>query len=359
VLTTPDSAAHVAAPDGAESRLRRVLAIHLDPHGGSRYWLERQARLGFDLRAEIRDIRDLPRVGTMNPTDLAQRPLHDFVPRSRAGHARNWILAQTGGATGNPVWTVYAPDEFDAAFVAPFSAAAAHVHFPRGGTWLYAGPSGPHIIGRAARHLARAMGAPEPFSIDFDPRWARKLPDGSFAQPRYVEHVVDQALAVLQMQPIDVLFTTPPLLAALAPRMSDSQRERVRGLHYGGTHLSRAALTDFQSCWFPRAVHLSGYGNTLFGCCLELDTSPGRVPSYFPHGDRLIFDAPASEESPPARRPIRFSRLDETMLLINVAERDAAERVAPPRDAPEGFCLPGVRDVGPSGGADTRATGLY
>jgi hypothetical protein len=348
-----------ASAQGGDDRLRHVLSIHCDPHGGSAYWLERQATLGLDLRRELRTVDDLHRLPEMTPRDLCHRPLLDFVPRSMHAKRSDWVLAQTGGTTGNPVWTVYSPEEFREAFVDPFVAAARCMRFPRHGTWLYAGPSGPHIIGRAASRLAQSLDGHEPFSVDFDPRWARKLPVGSFGQQRYVAHVVDQALAVIRSQPIDVLFTTPPLLEALAPQMTLAERERIRGVHYGGTHLTAGKLAVFQERWFTSAVHLSGYGNTLFGCCLELDVSRGRTPAYFPHGSRIVFSVVDQQDAGGARRVLRFSRLDDTMLLINVVERDAGDLVEPPPDAPPGFHLKGVRDVRPISGGCAPTTGLY
>lgn len=353
----PESRAATVADTGRD-RLRRILALHFDARNGSAYWLERQAALDFDVCDEIQTFADLERLGTMSPATLAERPLLDFVPRSLHESRKDWILAQTGGATGNPVWTAYSPAEFEAAFVTPFSAAAAHVGFPRGGVWLYAGPSGPHIIGQAAQRLARACDSPQPFSVDFDPRWARKLPAGSFGERRYLQHIVDQAQAIVDTQDVEILFTTPALLRALAASMTTTQRNRIRGVHYGGTQLHAAALAEFQVKWFPRAVHLSGYGNTLFGCCLELDVSPGRVPTYFPHGNRLLFHASGPTPASP-RRPLSFSRLDETMLLIHVVERDAAELVSPPENAPDGFQCPGVRNVRPVEESSAPAVGLY
>lgn len=360
MLTTASVEPHAPArADSVDNRLREMLALHLDRRWGSAYWLERQAALRFDLCREIQSTADLDRLGATTPSVLAERPLTDFVPRSMHAARNDWILAQTGGATGNPVWTAYSRAEFDAAFVAPFVAAASHVGFPRGGAWLYAGPSGPHIIGRAARRLARACDSPEPFSVDFDPRWARKLPMGSFGERRYLQHVVDQAMAIVDGHEIDVLFTTPPLLAALADRMTAAQRDRIRGVHYGGTHLSAAVLAEFQTRAFPRAVHLSGYGNTLFGCCLELDVTPGRVPTYFPHGDRLLFGADREQAASSPRRPLWVTRLDATMLLVNIVERDAADIVAPPKNAPAGFQLAGVRNVGPVNSGTAAVAGLY
>lgn len=345
--------------DAVNRRLRHVLSLHLDPQGGSRYWRDRQAALDFDIRNEVREVAQLPRLGTMQPGDLVARPLFDLVPRSLHGLRADWIIAQTGGATGNPVWTAYSQTEFRAAFIEPFLVAAAHVGFPRGCDWLYAGPSGPHVIARAAACLAKEFGNGEPYMVDFDPRWARKLPDGSFGQQRYVQHVVDQVLSILAIQPVNVLFTTPPLLSALAPCMTEPQRLGIRGVHYGGTHLDPAALAEFQKRWFPNAVHLSGYGNTLFGCCLELDVSVGRVPRYFPHGNRLLFAATGTTGHENSRCPIQFSRLDESVLLINMFERDSAEMVEPPSNAPEGFHQSGLRNVGPTLGTDRPAVGLY
>ncbi len=352
-----------AAVERVNERLRRVLSLHFDPAGGTAYWLERQRALGFDVRREIRTVDDLARLGCMTPGELAGRALTDFVPRALHATRREWILAQSGGATGNPVWTAYSEDEFEEAFVTPFRAAAAHVGFPRGGAWLYAGPSGPHIIGRAARALARSVGAGEPFTVDFDPRWARKLSEGSFAQQRYLAHVVEQALAVIAVQPVEVVFSMPRIVAELARRMSDAQRERIRGVHYGGAHLSAEELAALQQDHFPKAIHLSGYGNTLFGCCPELETETGRVPTYFPYGERLLsgLHEPGAdgETCGGARGRLRYSRLDETMLLVNVIECDAGQIVPAPGDAPAGFDLPGVRDVRPVEQGARPVGGIY
>lgn len=347
-----------AARQRIDARLRRLLATHLDPTGGAAFWLDRQRQLGFNVCDEIRGVADLERLGPITTNELTARPLIDLIPRSQHATREKWIIAQTGGATGDSVWTAYRDDEFQEAFVTPFRIAAEHVDFPRGGMWLYAGPSGPHVIGRAAQELSRVLDGPAPFMVDFDPRWARKLVEGSFAQQRYLRHVVDQALDALRSQDIDVLFTTPRVLASLAVEMSEQERLRIRGVHYGGMSLSADALRQFQMRWFPAAVHLSGYGNTLFGCCLELNTAAERVPTYFPYGDRLLLDVQLLDGDSKQGR-VRFSRLDETALLINVLERDQAELVDPPAEAPDGFWMPGLRDVGACRATAPVATGLY
>lgn len=339
-----------------EARLRDVLAIHFDPEEGSPYWLGRAKKLGFDPRAEVKCVPDLARFGTTDPKDLAAYELEDFLPRPLLDRKDELIIAQTGGTLGQPAWTAYQENEFREAFVDPFVVAAKHVQFPLGGTWLYVGPSGPHVIGRAAEAIARATGSMTPFSVDFDPRWARKLASGSFASERYLQHVVDQALEILNSQDITVLFSTPAVIRALAGFMQSEQRERIRGVHYGGMTITSKEMEELQTKVFPNAVHLSGYGNTLFGCCLELGVAVGRELIYYPHGDRILFGV-LDEQRERAGCPVYgwagmegllvFSRLDDTVLLINVFERDCVRLCDPPADAPAGFRLTGVASPTP------------
>lgn len=340
-----DPALHVQA------RLAEVLAVHFDPETGSRYWLERSETLGFDPRADIKTVDDLPRFGLMDQDALRRRPLTDFIPRSLQRHPQDLIVVRTGGTLGRPLWTAYLDEEYHAAFVTPFVVAADHVGFPAGGLWLFVGPSGPHVIGRAAESIARATGSPAPFMVDFDAGWAKRLPAGSFAARRYLQHVVDQATAVIETQTITVLFSTPTVLEALSQAMTPPQWDRIRGVHYGGMEIAPETLRRFQVSVFPNAVHLCGYGNTLFGCCLEMDVSAGRELRYFPHGDRLILGQVLEGEggTPDIRYRVAdspatlvFSRLDRAALLLNVAERDRGRLLAPPAGAPPGFHSVGV-----------------
>lgn len=331
-------------------RLRRMIELHFDPDLGTPFWLDRAASLGLDPREAVHGPDDLHLLGTLTADDLRQRPLLDYLPRRYHRQQEQFIVGQTAGTSGQGVWTAYRLDEFQEAFVLPFIDAADAVGFPRQEAWLYVGPSGPHVIGKAAPRLAHAMGSHDPFSVDFDPRWVKRLPEGSLARQRYTEHVLEQAMAVIDSQEIGVLFTTPPVLAALAQRMTPAQRQRITGVHYGGLALTPAELHDFQARCFPNAVHLSGYGNTLMGCALELSVAAGRTPDYFPHGHRLLFEVldDQGRSLPPGRRGrLCFTRLDHSMLIVRLVERDEAELVLPPAGAPEGFVLPGVRDPRP------------
>jgi len=341
-----------------DHRVDRIVGLHFDPQDGSRYWLEREAVLGIDARREIRTVSDLPKLGPMDEKALATRPIEDFIPRSILSRRRELIIAETAGTLGWAKFCVHRRDEFHEAFVVPFLAAAQRVAFPRGLNWLFIGPSGPHIIGKAAAACANAMDSPDPFMIDLDPRWAKKLPPGTFAWSRYLEHVEVQTMTIIESQKVGVLFSTPIVLESLASRIDSRKRNEIRGLHLGGVSVSPQQRALFAEA-FPNAVILSGYGNSLFGVMPELAFSSAEGFDYYPHGGRLIVriipvgDRTAEErlkQDVPfgVRGQVVISRLDETQLIVNMMERDSAVRIAPLSSAiPEGFFHNGVRDPRP------------
>ena len=324
----------------ADAHLRRIVAIHFDPESGSPYWLSRQRELGLDARREIRGLADLQRLGPMPEAALRDRPILDFVPLSRREHLAGAMVTETAGTTGPPKRTIFTPEEFHAAFVEPFVQVAVASGFPRGAAWLWLGPSGPHVIGQAAAACAAAMGSPQPFSVDFDPRWFRKLPADSLGRRRYLDHLVEQALLVIHHEPVSVIFTTPVLLERLAGVMTARQRERVGGVHYGGMRVKPDLLRAAQTEWFSGAVHLAGYGNSLFGVCMEFGGPPDRTLRYFPYGARHPVTVAADGR-------VWMSRLDPTVLIANLPERDVAGPATAPGVAPwQGFGS-GIEDPRP------------
>jgi hypothetical protein len=348
-------------------RLRDLVALHFHPEHGSRYWLRRQEALGWDVRDRVRTFDDLWLLGPTPTQDLRRFPVGDFIPQGLQWQLSRFIVGETAGTSGRPSATAYRDDEFQAAFVEPFLAVARAAGFPHGLAWLWVGPSGPHVIGKAVRELARQTGSADPFSVDFDPRWAKKLADGSLARRRYLDHVTEQSLDVLEREEIGVLFTTPPALAALTGRMTDRQREAIRGVHYGGVCVSAAELNEFRAA-FPNAVHLAGYGNTLFGVLMEVADAERRHLDYFPLANRLRFHVvddgpgwPPETRGRGATGRVAFDRLDEGCLLVGVIERDEAERIAPSAEALLlGNGADGLRDPRPPAVLDAKLqTGLY
>lgn len=351
-------------------RLRQVLRIHFDAEQGTHYWLGKQEELGIDAIQQIRNVEDLAILGPMDERALTERPIEDFIPQAFHKH-NDYLLAETAGTLGRPKAAVHRADEFETAFVAPFVKAARRAGFPRGGHWLFIGPTGPHIIGRAARRCAKALGAADAFTVDFDPRWAKKLPAGSFAAQRYLEHVQEQALGVLEIQNIEVLFATPAVLAGLMERIGEARRKAIRGIHLGGM----TASADFiarTADMFPNAVILSGYGNTLLGMMPQLQYSHESGFDYFPYGDRVILSLiPLYEEGDDPdiaarvdygqRGRLMVHRLDKMQFLPNLIERDTAVRIPPlPDAASDGFIQDGLRDPQPIVSETVKpAIGLY
>ncbi len=162
----------------SDTRLRDLLALHCHPEHGSPYWLARQERLGWRVCERIRSRADLWLLGPTPLDDLRRQSVTALIPRGLRRQWPRFIVGETAGTGGSPCATAYRDDEFHAAFIAPFLTVAAATGWPHREPWLWVGPSGPHIIGKVVRELARQTGCMDPFSVDFDPRWAKRLADG-------------------------------------------------------------------------------------------------------------------------------------------------------------------------------------
>ena len=315
-----------------------VLDLHFDSRHGSPYWIEQLQKKALQ-RTDFRTPADLFRLGPMDVEALRRRPLEDFIPAALLGRQAEMILSETGGTTGDPCRRVYLPEEFEAAFIAPWKQAVQRFAFPRGGRWLFLGPSGPHIIAQAARAFARAVGSIEPFSIDCDVRWIKQQQAGSMGHILYMEHLFQQAVNIIEQQNISVLFSTPPLLLGIAEKMSEAQRQQIQGIHTGGmaqTPEIGKKLTGL----FPESVIIPGYGNSLFGVCFGKTQTAGESSRFFVHDSALMVkivplpenpsDPAVIEETvtPGQRGRVLFHRFDPSFLLINMLERDTAVRGA-------------------------------
>lgn len=351
-------------------RLEHIVRIHFDKDNGAPYWLDRQKEIGLDIPKSVQCMDDLSILGLMDEQALATRPIEDFIPRIFR-HEKNYILAESAGTLGRPKFAIHREDEFQSAFVTPFVKAAERISFPSNCHWLFVGPTGPHIIGRAARACAREMDAGDVFTVDFDPRWAKKLPGGSFATQRYLGHIESQALRVIEVQNIRVLFSTPAVLSSLAEKMDKAKRMAIEGIHLGGMSAS-IEFMDKMSEFFPSAITLSGYGNTLFGMMPQLNYDRQTGFDYFPYGHRLIVkvipfasDCEAIEIASCVeygqRGQLVVHRLDEMQFIANFVERDTAIRIQPnPDAAADGFMLDGIRDPQPIVNEKTKPSiGLY
>ncbi len=317
--------------------IQTILAIHFDPEKGTPYWLEQEQKRSLDARKQIRTCADFHLLGPMRLDQLRSRPITDFIPAALLPELPKMILSETGGTTGTPCRRVFTPKEFNHAFIRPWLYAVAKRNFPVKGRWLFVGPGGPHIIGQAARHMARAVESLEPFSVDCDVRWFRRQHQPSLGFTLYLEHVLDQAMNIIASQNIDVLFTTPILLSALAEQMNSRQRLQIRGIHTGGM-VQTKEMTASLHHHFPNAVILPGYGNSLFGVTFEQEEPAPDQNSVFTMDDPALWlqlvptasdddiDLQTVQQAGETGRVV-LHRLDPSFLLINLMERDCGNYV--------------------------------
>ena len=352
------------------SLIEEIIAIHFDPRAGSTFWLEQEKRLGLEARKEITCCEAFHLFGPMDTEALRTRPLLDFIPRRFHRELPNMILAETGGTTGAPIRRVYRPREFAAAFVDSWKRAADIRNFPRGGNWLFVGPSGPHVIGQSARAMARSLDSLEPFCVDCDVRWIKRQAAGSLGFTLYLDHVLDQAMNVIQTQNIEVLLITPPLLLAMAARMSTEERERIRGIHLAGMALSVADSEAIRNQLFPQAVVLPGYGNSLVGVLFEHALPlPNESSTYIVDDPALWLQLIAFQENrqptatdlgvtlkPGQRGRVVAHRLDPSFLLLNLVERDTA-CYATPTGEEDQCAVTAVEPIRPL--VSTKSEGVY
>ncbi len=356
----------------ADEWLRHIVSIHFDPVSGSPYWLRKESALGIDARKEICTADDLSLLGPMVEEDLASVPVEEFIPKRFLEDRPAIFTAESAGTTGVIKTTAYRIDEFRAAFADFLRAVGTERNFPGHLNWLFVGPSGPHIIHRSAIEMAVSFGAMEPFAIDFDPRWAKKLTRGSVALERYKAHILEQAVRIIETQNIGILFSTPDLALSLGDAVPSGVRAGIRGMHLGGLPLTPALYEKLDQS-FPEAVIIPGYGNTLFGLTLEVEPHDREYNVvYYPPGPRLkieVCHVSADDGSTLLKKAeygetgrIVAHRLDEAFFIANLIERDEAERVLPKAicTAP-GLFQDGIKNPLPAKDYTTRNVqeGLY
>ena len=336
--------------------LKKILKLHLHPETGSPYWLDKQRELGFSICKRIQSLDDLQELGPFDLQELIERPFTDFIPKAVLNRD-GLITGETGGATGAPKTTAYFEDEFHAAFVEPFLSVSNGESAFNNGYWLWLGPGGPHIIGKAARQIAQNTTGCDVFSVDFDPRWYRALTQGTIARKRYLEHLVEQATQIIRQQNIRYMFSTPVMLVELISVMQEEQRQAIEFIYLGGMSVAAATMNELGEA-FPNAQLLSGYGNTLFGVSHELapHRPDNQLPVYFPPAERIGIRVVSMDEdktdSERLRRVVAFDergqivmhRLDQSCFLANVMERDSGIRVAA---ASNGNNRDGIKDPQP------------
>ena len=324
-------APRIAAAADLDAWVRHIVGIHCHPTSGAPFWIERAKSLGLDARSAIKGYDDLSKFGFFPLDALRTRNVLDFLPAEVATDRGRLRIDETGGTTGAPariaVRDFYEPiNDFMMWYLDEV------IGFPRGGNWLFIGPTGPHAVAESIKQMARSRGG-MCFFIDLDPRFIKLLYQQQDMKTvgLYMKHIRSQAYGVLETQQIDVLASTPILLQALAPELKE-RKFHFSGVMYGGTQLSPDLYRLLRTEYFPDAVHTAVYGNTLMGGALlgPLQVDDSQIV-YYPIEPLVKFDIVDPKQ--PERRvelgqtgQVCVTVLSEERFLPRVLERDQAER---------------------------------
>lgn len=337
-----------------------MIRWHFSPETGSPYWLRRAKRMGFDPLTEIQTAADLARFPAV-ADEWREVPAADLIPRGCPGPFAVW---ETGGTTGPPRRIVDARERL-AGIERIDQLLTAH-GFPAGeGGWLHVGPTGPHLVGRNVARLARLRGA-LCYTVDMDPRWVKQLYrlGRTDEARRYTEHLVAQAVTILESQPVAVLTCTPPLIQALCadPAAYDLLQAKIRGIIWFGTSLTEEGLRLLEEELLPDARFVGWYGNTLMGIACQRPRRPGDLHrcTFVPPALSALVEVvdpadPWRPVAPGETGQVRISLLNPELFLPYHLERDQAVRVGP---AASGFGDELAR-VGPLQGGGPVVEGVY
>ena len=363
--STPAQARVETAREALDAWVRELMAWHFGPASGCPFWLEYAGKLGWDPRREIQRFDDLGRLGAFEDEWLRGGPVGRWVPRGLAG--KPIYVFETGGTTGIPKTRV-AIDDFRIDYEL-FSETLPDEHFPKGANWLMLGPSGPRRLRLAVEHLAQHRGGIS-FCVDLDPRWVIKLIKKGWNEhlQAYKEHVIDQAVAILQANhEIRCLFTTPKLLEALALRLESMgttlRQVGITGIFSGGTEFTPQWNRFAHEELLDGAYMTPTYGNTLMGLAASAPSGPHNnyKIAYYPPQPRAAvevvdFDDPTKIVQYGETGRIKLTTLTKEFLMPGFLERDEGEREPPYETYP----WDGVSGVRPYRGfASTTTVGVY
>lgn len=310
--------------------IKEMMEWHFSEETGCPFWLEKKKDLPFDP-LDIKCIDDLSHFGLFNKEELIRRPIKDFIPLGFKDQPRR--IFETGGTTGAPCRIAeFESEEFN---VNVYYAMLKSRGCDKGDA-LAMIPSGPHAYGNFVSRLMNKFHS-NTFFIDFDPRWVKRLIRDSQSIDGYIEHLIQQAMLILQTQSLTYLFTTTKLLSELLPRLKHNLYEYgIRVVCTGGTSLSREEAKVLREEYLQEITWIDTYGNTLMrGHALQNDPVSLEEPITYhllpPVGFLRVVD-PADWRKTVAygqRGQIIVTTLFRDILIPNLAERDSAVRVKP------------------------------
>jgi hypothetical protein len=291
--------------------------------------------LNFNPLTDIHSFADL-RLFPNLVNELRGVRVEDLIPRGYGSPPPTPHIFESGGTTGAPKRTVQLPDWIEQVVrwqTEDFDTGG----FLHGRGFLCLMPSGPHGVGYFSRLVSERLGSVF-YPIDLDPRWAKKIAarNATSELSAYIDHVIEQAVFILQTQDVANLHTTPPLLEAIArdDHMVDLINRKIRYVLLSGAHVDIDTL-DLLREIFPGTAITMVFGSTMILSQAMTRKNPDDGPFIFdPRTPYVVFsvvDADTSEEVPYGKRgQVVMHHISKGMFIPNNLERDSAIRVAGP-----------------------------
>jgi phenylacetate-coenzyme A ligase PaaK-like adenylate-forming protein len=317
-----------------EAYLDAAIAWHFGEDTGSAFWLRTAQTLDFNPLIDIKTFADL-RLFPNLVNELRNVPIEDLIPRGYGSPAPLPQIFESGGTTGAPKRTAQLPD-WVAQVVQWQTEDFATGGFQRGEGFLCLMPSGPHGVGYFSRLVSERLGSVF-HPIDIDPRWVKKIAARNAAAEvaAYVDHVIDQAVFILQTQNVANLHATPPMLEAIArdDKVVDLVNEKIRYLLLSGAHVD-ADTIDVLRDIFPNTTITMAFGSTMILSQAVTRIADDESFVFDPRTPYVVFwvvDPDTGEQVPYGQLgQVVMNHISKGMFIPNNLERDRAIRMPGP-----------------------------
>jgi phenylacetate-coenzyme A ligase PaaK-like adenylate-forming protein len=324
-----------APVDDPEAYLRAAIAWHFGEDTGSDFWLRAARTLNFNPLTDVNTFADL-RLFPNLLDELRNLPIEELIPRGYGSPPPIPQIFESGGTTGAPKRTVQLPDWIEQVIewqTEDFDTGG----FLHGRGFVCMMPSGPHGVGYFSRLVSQRLGSVF-HPIDLDPRWVKKIAarNATSEVSAYVDHLIEQAVYILQTQDVANLHTTPPLLEAIArnDRVANLVNEKIRFTLLSGAHVDVDTL-DLLREIFPNTTITMVFGSTMIlSQAVTRHSGDGEPFVFDPRTPYVVFsvvDPDTGDEVPYGQRgQVVMNHLSKGMFLPNNLERDSAIRIPGP-----------------------------
>jgi len=321
-----------------DQHIQKIISIHFDEKNGTPYWIRKAQELNLNPIKEIRSFSDLQKLGFLDEDILRTIPVEDFIPKSQLNFEKYLPhVYETGGSSGIPKKVIDTSHQIENAH---WVCEILKLHgFKDKGNWLNFFPSGPHAVSLLTYHISHHRNELCYF-IDIDPRWVKRCISGQKEDTLdlYIEHLMEQAVNVLNSQKITYLFITPKLLEKLICKI-DLIQAGIKGIICGGTQINTEFHKLLKTEIAPGVDFCALYGNTLMGVAPQLPRQlyenqedwSVRYYGYYPH-----FVLQLVEEDNPDKvveynqeGVVKLTVLNHDIFIPALLERDKGIRIPP------------------------------